>query len=56
MSDIITKLQRAVWAEERRRRNEVVLEPFGAHISGLLIEGLLVGKVICYTALHLFLL
>lgn len=55
MSDIITKLQRAAWAEKRCRSNEVVLETFGAHIGGLLIGGLLVGKVICYIVLHLFL-
>lgn len=56
MSDIITELQRLAWAEKRCRSNEVVLEPFGADISGLLIDGLLVGKVICYIVLHLFLL
>lgn len=34
------------------RNNEVEHEPFGAHISGLLIDGLLVGRVICYIVLH----
>lgn len=42
MSDIITKLQRVVWAEKWCRSDEVVLEPFGAHISRLFIDGLLV--------------
>lgn len=55
MSDIITKLQRVVWAEKRCRSNEVVLEPFGAHIGGLLIDGLLVGRAICYIVVRLFL-
>ncbi len=45
-----------VWAEQPCRSNEVVLEPFGAYISGLLIDGLPVGKVICDIVLHLFLL
>lgn len=48
MSDIITKLQRMVWAEKRCWSNEVVLEPFGTHIDGLLIDSLLVGGVISY--------
>lgn len=56
MSDIITKLQSVVWTEKCCRSNEVVLEPIGADISGLLIDGLLVGKMICYIVLHLFLL
>lgn len=50
MSDIITKLQRVVWAEKQCRGNGVVLVTFGAHIGGLLIDGLVVGKVICYIA------
>lgn len=50
MSDIITELQRVVWAEMRCRSNEVVLGTFGAHIRGLLIDGVVVGKVICYIA------
>lgn len=41
--------------EKRCRSNEVVFEPFGARISGILIDGLLVSKVICYIELHLFL-
>lgn len=32
---------------------EVVLEPFGAHISGLLIDGLQEGNEICCVALPL---
>lgn len=50
MSDIITKLQSVVWAERLRRHNEAVLESFGTYIDGSVIDGLLVGGVISYTA------
>lgn len=50
MSDIITKLQSVVWAERLCRHNEVVLESFGTHIDGSVIDGLLVREVISYMA------
>lgn len=46
MSDIITKLQRAVLAEKRFRRDDAVLQPFGINISGLSIDILLVDEMI----------